>query len=231
LTVKTSANAATQYTSEKIELYKMGDEYFSQKLSLKVGSYQLTEFFLLDATDAVIYATPLAGSLQAQHITNPLPIGFVITKDKITAVNVEVLSTEQLIPEDFGLAGFPFQEVKTFSFLVNVSIKGQMDSLVVSELSVTSGTYTFNQSLEAIATNIVTLKDGNADYTLTISKTGFESFVETYTLDSLKQYETIPLTIELGFDGDVVTPLLSESFTMEIQTTVPNYVFTIPHTS
>jgi uncharacterized protein (TIGR02145 family) len=198
LTIKTSANAATQYTSEKIELYKMGSEYFSQKLSLKVGSYLLTEFFLLDATDAVIYATPLAGSLQAQHITNPLPIGFVITKNKITAVSVEVLSTEQLIPEDFGLAGFPFQEVQTFSFLVNVSIKGQMDSIVVSELSVSSGTYTYNQSLEAIATNVVTLKDGSVDYTLTISKTGFESFVETYTLDSLKQHETVPITIELG---------------------------------
>lgn len=197
LTIQKKSGESTDYTSKKIELYKIGNEFFSQKLSLKLGNYKITEFFLLDDNNNIIYVVPLASSKQAQNISSPLPINFSIAKDKITPIAVEVLSTHGLKAEDFGLAGLPFSEVKTYSFLINVSEKGQMDSLLTAPLNIKSGAYSFSQSLEAIANNIVTIKSGYSDYTLTISKDGFSQFSHLYTIDSLKKHASIPLTIEL----------------------------------
>src|SRR5690349_15307305 len=45
VTIKKSDGVATEYTSSKIEIYKFGNAFISQKLSLKTGSYKLTEFF------------------------------------------------------------------------------------------------------------------------------------------------------------------------------------------
>ncbi len=198
LTIQTSAGEATNYTFKEIRIYKLGSSYISQKVALRVGDYQLTEFFLLNNAGNVIYAAPLSGSNQGQNVANPLPIAFSITKDQITPVNVQVLSTANLTPDDFGLVGFPIIDVATFSFLVSVSEQGQLDSLIVADILVESRAYSYKQSLEAITTNIVTVVDGFKKYTLTISKTGYNSFVKTFRADSLKYHSTEPLVVELS---------------------------------
>jgi uncharacterized protein (TIGR02145 family) len=197
LTIKTINGEDTKYVSEKIEIFKMNGNYFSQKLSLVTGNYKLTEFFLIDSANNTIFATPLIGSQQAQNVDFPLPIEFSIAKDQITSVNVEVLATIGLSPEDFGLVGFIFHEVPTFSFLINVSEKGQIDSLLTAPISITNGTYTYTQTITAIANNAITIRDGYPEYMVSIIKEGYLPFENTFSVDSLKQFAEIPLTIEL----------------------------------
>ena len=196
LTIETINGEDTKYKSEKIEIFKMNGNYFSQKLSLVVGDYKLTEFFLIDSSNNTIFATPLTGSQQAQNVDRPLPIEFSIVKDQITSVNVEVLSTTGLSPEDFGLVGFIFHEVPTFSFLINVSEIGQMDSLLAASLIISNGTYTYSQELEAIANNVVTIREEFTEVTLNITKEGYLTYEKTFTIDSLKQHAFFPLTLE-----------------------------------
>lgn len=197
LTIKTASGEDTKYTSEKIDIFKMNGTYFSQKLSLVTGSYNLIEFFLIDSVNNTIFAAPLNGSLQAQNVDHPLPIEFAIGKDQITSVNVEVLATTGLSPADFGLVGFIFHEVPTFNFLINLSEKGQMDSLLAAPITITSGTYAYSQTIVAIANNVITLRDEYDDYTISITKEGYLPFEQIFSVDSLKQHSEFPLTVEL----------------------------------
>jgi uncharacterized protein (TIGR02145 family) len=214
LTIKSISGENTKYTNEKIEIFKMNGTYFSQKLSLVAGDYKLTEFFLIDSLNNTIFATPLTGSQQAQNVDRPLPIDFSIAKDQITSVNLEVLATTGLSPADFGLVGFIFHEVPTFSFLINVSEKGQMDSLLTAPITITNGTYSYSQTVAAIANNVITIRDGNPEYKLSIAKEGYVPYNVTFTVDSLKQHTEFPLTIELekietitDIDGNVYSTI------------------------
>lgn len=201
VTIQKSDGGATEYTSSKIEIYKFGNAFISQKLSLKTGSYKLTAFFLIDENDNVIYATPLAGSQQAQNVDTPLPIPFSINKDGITAVSVEVLSTDELTPDDFGLVGFQFAEVETLKFLINVSEQGQLNNLLPATLTVSNGAYSYTQQLDAIAANVVSIKGGFANYTLHVTTPNYTPYSFTFTKDSLLTHKTHPLTIELAASG------------------------------
>jgi hypothetical protein len=96
----------------KLPLFSFGQSYLSDELLLPEGSYQLTQFAVLDASK-VIYATPLEGSYLAEFVDDPLPIGFTITKEISTEVVPQVLAvTSTDTPEMFGLASFGFEVVK-----------------------------------------------------------------------------------------------------------------------
>jgi hypothetical protein len=200
LTIQNSDGSATAYSSSKINILQMNGIFYSQKIALKVGSYKLTEFELLDASGNTIFAAPLAGSLQAQNVSNPLPVAFDVLKDEVTPVYVEVLSTENLTPEDFGLARFSFNEVKTFSFLIVVA-DSKKDEILSAKLTVSSGSYNYVQNLENIANNVVTIKDSLNEYTLNVTKPNYQSYIHTFTYDELKTYElkpgNLPLVVEL----------------------------------
>jgi hypothetical protein len=200
LTIQNSDGSATAYASSEINILQMNGIFYSQKITLKVGSYKLTEFELLDASDNTIFAAPLAGSLQAQNVANPLPVAFDVLKDEVTPVYVEVLSTENHTPEDFGLARFVFNEVKTFSFLIVVA-DSKKDEILSAKLTVSSGSYNYMQDLENIANNLVTVKDSLNEYKLTVTKPNYTTYIHTFTYNELKAYEVkegnLPLVIEL----------------------------------
>lgn len=174
----------------------MGNGFITKKIALPLGSYQISEFYILAGLESIIYASPLEGSLLAQNVTHPLPILFDVTEKKSKAVDVEVLSTENLNPADFGLVRFPLIGVETFQFLINVSELGT-DQLLIADLTVTSGSYAYAQELEAIVDNIVTVKDGYEEYIISVDKEGYEGFTVTLTNSELKQYGSVPLVVEL----------------------------------
>jgi hypothetical protein len=72
------------YDMEKIELFNFSDYYISKSLTLQVGNYKLTQFAVLDSAGKSIYATPVAGSPNADFVSHPLSIDFTITKDAYT---------------------------------------------------------------------------------------------------------------------------------------------------
>lgn len=196
LTIETQTGESTDYTDSELRFYKMGGSYFSEKIALKVGAYELTKFMLVDETNLVLFASPLQGSLQAQNVNNPLPIPFDVIKDQAISVDVEVLCAIDLTPEDFGLVSFWFDKIETFSFLIAVSELGK-NVILEADLEITSGSYNYLQSLAAIANNVVMIRDGFTSYDLRVSKDGYQSYEQSFTAIELKAYETTPLVVEL----------------------------------
>ncbi|NOU16999.1 MAG: LamG domain-containing protein [Bacteroidales bacterium] len=200
LTIQNSDGSATKYTSSEVKIQQMNGSYYTQKMVLKTGNYKLTEFLILNSNDSTIFAAPLVGSQEAQNVSSPLPIAFTVTKNATTPVNVEVLSTENKKPEDFGLNSFPIIEVKTFGFMIGVTDK-ESDKLLSAKLTVSHASYSYVQNLDSILNNVVTVKDSLSNYTLTVEKTEYITYTHIYPIDSLKMFKNetwnLPLLIEL----------------------------------
>jgi len=200
LTITNSDNSQTKYTDSEIKIEQMNGFYYTKKIVLKTGDYKLTKFIILDALNNTIFATPLEGSPAAQNVDYALPIAFSVTKDATTPVSVQVLSTENKTPADFGLNHFPIVEVKTFGFMVGV-LDSETGNVLDGKISVNNCIYRYAQDLQSVLNNVIIVKDELIDYQITIDKSGYKPYTFTFTLDSLKAYENIagnlPLLIEL----------------------------------
>lgn len=201
LTIKKADGSDTKYNFTEITVYNFNGILYSQRISLGVGNYQLTEFFLVDAYDSILYVTPSESSIAAQNCSTPLPINLNLIANKVQQVNVDVLSFKGKTPEDFGLVRFNVNEVKTFAIRIGV-LDSSTDEYIAPKLAVTSQAYSYNINLQAVANNLITLKDGLTNYTLTVEKSNYETFTETYTAEELKNYietpENSPLLIILN---------------------------------
>lgn len=210
LTIQNSDGSATKYTDSEVKIQQMNGYYYTQKIVLKTGNYKLTSFLILNANDSTIFAAPITGSQEAQNVSSPSPIAFSVTKNISTPINVEVLSTENKKPEDFGLNHFSIIEVKTYGFMIGVA-EFETDKMLSAKLTVSNGTYSFIQNLDTITNNVVTVKDSLSSYTLKIEKSGYKTYTHTYSLDSMKLFENkignLPLLIELEKEGELTKTL------------------------
>jgi hypothetical protein len=162
---------------EQIELYNFGGHWITKNIRLKVGSYELTRFLVVDQQDIVLYAAPLEGSPKDYLVIDPLPIHFEILKDQVTRVIPEVLPVHEELPEEFGYVTFSYTIVRQLDFFIAVYIK---NSVIVPPLEYTDAKlkvkvdslWWHSFDLEAIV-NKITIRDGYRGYSLTIEKEGF----------------------------------------------------------
>jgi len=108
----TDENNVPVLEDEIIPLYSFGEQFVSEKLSLKVGKYLLSKFMVIGPYGEVKYAAPLLGSKLAYLVNHPLPIRFEILPDKTNHIVPEVLLVRGSAPEDFGYASFGFQIIR-----------------------------------------------------------------------------------------------------------------------
>ena len=221
ITIEKSDGSSSDFTQFEMNVFNMGDHFITSKIALSKGEYNITEFFLLDELGYVIFVAPLESSSMAQNVDIPLPILFYITEDIIQPVNVTVISAENLEPEDFGLVHFPINGPETFQYLMNVSEKG-LDEFLTAELTITSGTYTYSQSIEAVIDNKITIKDLPTDYILTIKKSGYDDYIDTLSASELKSYDNLSLIVEL--DSPTVQILETPQMVISSQFNVTNIV-------
>lgn len=190
ITVK-RADGSIVYNREKLLLYKFGSDFISEPASFFTGDYQLTEFFVLDENEEVIYASPSQGSKLAYLVQRPLPIDFTIAKDTTIKVTPEVLAVDSYEPGDFGYSTFSFDVVLTFNFSVAVFTYNDPTKnfeLTTASILVTSGdSITYQGTLDAV-TNYPRLRDGLDSYTLRVSKAGYATYLKTFTAEELKSY-------------------------------------------
>jgi hypothetical protein len=96
----------------KLKVLAFGEGYVSENLELAAGHYQLTDFFVLDGKNQLIYSTPKEGSTLAPFVNDPLDIAFDIHEDDNTQVRPQVLAVEGATkPGDFGYGSFGFDVV------------------------------------------------------------------------------------------------------------------------
>src|SRR6187431_3759251 len=132
LSIETPSGASV-YSLKKVDLIKLGDGYITAPLALAEGSYRLTDFFVMSASNEILYATPKAGSPLAGLVEHPLPMNFSITADGIVNLDVQIVDADQQSPQDFGYVSFGVDVVGS-DFSVSVFI-GENNAL-----SLTSGT-------------------------------------------------------------------------------------------
>ncbi len=186
---------------QEIPLYNMNGNYISKPISLEIGNYVLTDFLVIDKDGNVLYLTPKTGSSMAYLVTNPLPINFSVTKDKVTNVVMEVLENTGGTPEDYGYTTFTFNIVKVFNFYISVFVYDndtQNFKLISSQIEITKdGLKILSNELNA-TTSIIPLREDNGNYILSISKEGYQTFKSNQTLPELKEYnKDNPLVIIL----------------------------------
>ncbi len=190
--------------NEQIEIYNMNENYISKPVSLLTGNYKLTGFLVLNSANNVVYAAPIDSSDKAYLVQDPLPIEFDATMDVVTKVNLEVLSTAESYPDDFGYASFGFNIADTFDFLVgafkyNDSIENF--ELTTGDITVYSGeTLVYSGELQANTdftsnnydplgiTNKITLPETYDNFTINISKSGYLTYSKTFTKEELRLY-------------------------------------------
>lgn len=196
VTLKKDGVVLADYNQAEIAVYNMSGEYFTKKLLLLNGQYSVDEFYLVDENNTTLFATPLEGSKQAQNVSTPLPLVFNVETDKSASVNIEVLSTENLSPTDFGLSSLHISEVKTIPFFINVSELGKKE-LLEAEVVVKSGDYAFTDTTKSIVNNPIIVKKGFGNYTVIVKKDGFQKFEKIYTAEELIGFKENPLVVEL----------------------------------
>ena len=170
-------NGEVVLNDEQIELYNFGGHWVTKNIKLKVGSYELTRFLVIDPLGNVLYAAPIEGSPKAYLVSDPLPIQFVILTNQVTRVTPEVLPVAQEPPEEFGYVTFSYTIVKPLDFFIGVYIR---EPFVMPPVEFTDAKLTVKvdsiwwHSFELEAkVNQVTIRDGYRCYLLIIEKEGF----------------------------------------------------------
>lgn len=74
------------FTDKLIPLYTFGTGLVSENVEIKAGEYKLTKFLVINASGAVVYAAPLAGSPLAYLAKMPLPFKFNIFPSQVTRI-------------------------------------------------------------------------------------------------------------------------------------------------
>jgi len=128
----TGENGEIVAEKEYLPLYRFGDQYITESLTLPVGRYRLTEFMLIDDAGAIFWATSVEGSPLAHLVSRPLPVPFVIDYEQTTDLHVQVVRVEGHSPSDFGYVRFPVDFVERFClrvFYSDVFPAGSIDSV------------------------------------------------------------------------------------------------------
>ena len=195
-------NSEGVYVHEKkqLNLFKFGETYISEPISLATGSFQLTEFVVLNESNEVKFATPLQSSKLAYLVDKPLPIDFTISKDESLKVVPEVIEVGNYSAADFGYNTFSFEIVKTFNFLIGILVYDEGTKnfeLTSAKLTITSEDDTlFAEDLSAV-TSTVRIRDNKEPYLLKVTKEHYLPYQKSFTAAQLKLYLETPLVVTL----------------------------------
>jgi hypothetical protein len=201
VSIAEQGSGALVYDAEEVVLYGFDGTYLNHPLSLAPGNYALTELLVVGADGDALYAAPLEGSPLAHLVADPLEISFSVTKDAVTTVRPQVVSTEARVPQDFGYASFGIDIVERLDFLVAVfAYNDVLQALepTATSIRVTSanGTVLYAGTLQA-ATSQVTVPAGQGEYRVLLEKPGYTPYSQGFTEAELAAY----------FDGTAQGPL------------------------
>lgn len=207
----TRDNGEVVLQRKKLSLFKLGEDYLSEPIALKRGSFKLTEFMVVDESNNAVYATPREGSSLEHLVNDALPANFTIAKDQTTKISPQVIMADGHAAADFGYGSFGFEIVPTFKFFTGVltyqAASGNFE-LTSFTLNIRSGTEVVFSSDMPAATNEVILRDNYTAYTVEITKAGYLSYEKTFIASELKAFESTPLVVTLT-EGSIGNGLIA----------------------
>jgi hypothetical protein len=192
LIISAENDNGTVFNDEEVPLISFDNEYATEPISLNAGSYRLTKFLVVGEDGTVHYATPVEGSELAYLVNDPLPIHIVVSKNEVIEVEPEVISTSVGSVEDFGYGEFGFNIIETFDVLLGVFVYDRDASnfaLADAEITVFGNSDSLTSKTLFATTNKLTLPDRFEEFTLKITKDGYNPFSYTFSSDSIKSYQ------------------------------------------
>lgn len=199
-----SAQGDSIHKQSELDLTQFGENFTSDPIALPVGNYQLVEYMIISESGNVTYATPIEGSELAHLVVDPLAIEFDVIKDEVTELSPEVISTEGFSPVDFGYSQFSFTVQEVFRVLVALFAKDETGTAILTEgeFQATSGqSFMYDVPLIAGTNEIILPEEFDneplIEFTLQVTKNGYQDYAEVFSLDSIAKYENEPLIITL----------------------------------
>lgn len=181
------AGGGEVYTLKHLTLLKMGEEYISEPLALPPGTYELTDFLVVNAAGEVVYATPKEGSDMADWVDDPLPVAFSVSDNAITPLSVQVVSTSAYPPAAFGYITFQVGIVPGTSFRLAV-FKPTTTGFVFTQAQayILDGADTVHrQHIDAAPGAILFDGDLTRTYTLVVIQPSYKKYTQTFVLQDL----------------------------------------------
>lgn len=195
-------------SEQEVGLTISGERFILDPIVLPVGDYQITEFFVINSSDEMVFAVPTGVSILSDLVSFSLPIDFSIGVNTISTFEVEVIDTSDVSIDELGYASVSFTVVPTIDILI--SLFRINDANTGFEL--VSGTLDYYGDGEIIA--IYDLEDKinqlrvRVDYDeveLLFQAVGFEGISITLSLEQLQAYKTQPLEVFFEEDNDTNT--------------------------
>ena len=184
-----------------INLLNFNGSYISQPLVLKDGVYKLKEFLVVDAQNAVQYATPLANSALSSIVNTPLPMAFTVTSQKLSSILPEVVSTLSKNAGNFGYLTFKFNIVETLDFYLAVFGFNEANvayELIESNVTLKNGTTEMFKGVVPANIQAISIKDEKSgSYALEVSKIGFKTYNGLYSYSDLQATTDYPINVIL----------------------------------
>ncbi|MBN8705617.1 MAG: LamG domain-containing protein [Bacteroidetes bacterium] len=196
--------------SEKqfVSVIKFGSGYVSEPIELASGAYLVTEFFVENSNNEIVYATPVKDSHLAHLVTTPLPATLSVEPDIISNLSLEVLEVNNSAPSEFGYASFHFNVVRYSTIQVGVFVFDSTSGSFVltnAEIAALSGETVLGSVESAYKTAVLRVKiDPSLEkISIRVRKLGFEDFVSELSKNDFNKYSVKPLTVILK--GQITT--------------------------
>jgi hypothetical protein len=186
------------FTKRSIPVQQFGESSITEPLELSPGTYRITDFMIADKNGAIQYAVPKSGSPLAGIVVHSLPYSFTVSKNKVTTIDMQVIDTDQHIPEDFGYVSFSVDAVSPFSLSV-FTYKNGKASLTDAEVYFIHGTDTISRHKAGAKINVLPFPgDPTQTYDLVVIKSGYARFTRSFIYNDLQaELGNKPLIVNL----------------------------------
>lgn len=186
LRISIKSNSGTPiFSDHEVQVLKAGNGYITDPLELMPGTYQITDFMIVNDSE-VLYAAPKSKSQLSSFVQHSLHYNFSVTENSVANVSMQVIDARNEKPEAFGYASFKVKKVNTLSFMV-FKKKGGQTSLREATAELRQGKRLIQTfSLGAGKNTIAFEGDPDAVYTLSVYA-GEEAKVITFNFEQLKK--------------------------------------------
>jgi hypothetical protein len=199
-----NASGKVSLTHHPLGLTKVGNSYVSEAVELAFGRYTISDFFVVNSSMSVLYATPKRKAPLSNLVSHPVPYSFTVAKAKVASVSMQVVSTANQSPSAFGYVSFGVVAANTLDIAV---FRGDdpMRKLTDALLTLTrDSAMTQDFALEAQINHVPFDGDPAAQYLLTIEKDGYIPYRRLITYNEFKETmgDNTHLEIELTPQGE-----------------------------
>jgi hypothetical protein len=187
VSLENSAGRVTK--NEVLDILAFGDSYITESVQLPLGRYSIKDFFILNSSNEILFATPKRGSLLSSSVNHPLPFSFAVGKGKVATIDMQVIDVAKHSPQAFGYAAFNISVVNPLPISVLAEQNGDFILTDATGFIYEAASNVFTQqfSLAAKLNYVSFIGDPEAEYRLAIQKNGYVQYSKTFSYNALME--------------------------------------------